>query len=298
MNLFLLLIFWTLWITVTEKDYYVFLVSPHLAGFEDCTFFKVHSPVTENKAIEGYSQETHWGKTGFFFFSKHVHTQTPLRISWIVQNTFFHASLSSTFVILGLVHCRVIFIVWCFPFDFHLSWMNSTWQLTEKKSFHLFHQLYCWLVDYRLSASIFGEDEVDSVSRTWCLSCHGDTVVEHRLVSFTRALTCDSACLANYSPCYPFPWHTHFVPHSNSSGRSSDSVPLSRSLPSFFYFWHQTFWARRSQHNVNYSAWLARGWEQIINRRWSQAISYGWLWLNTNAQNHFQTHTNIRFHYL
>lgn len=45
-----------------------FLVSPHLAGFEDCTFFKVHSPVTENKAIEGYSQETHWGKTGFFFF--------------------------------------------------------------------------------------------------------------------------------------------------------------------------------------------------------------------------------------
>lgn len=80
---------------------------------------------------------------------------------------------------------------------------------------------------------------------------------------------------------------------------SSDSVPPHPACsPRSLYFWHQTFWARRPQHNVNYSAWLARGWERIINRRWSQAISYGWPWLNTNAQNHFQTHTNIRFHYL
>lgn len=184
----------------------------------------------------------------------------------------------------------------------HLTFIWAEWIVLDswpKKIFSSFPSTLLLTCGLQTQCEhLFGEDEVDSVSCTWCLSCHGDTVVEHRLVSFTRALTCDSACLANYSPCYPFPWHTHFVPHSNSSGRSSDSVPLSRSLPSFLYFWHQTFWARRPQHNVNYSAWLARGWEQIINRRWSQAISYGWLWLNTNAQNHFQTHTNIRFHYL
>lgn len=155
MNLFLLLTFWTLWITVTEKDYYVFLVSPHLAGFEDCTFFKVHSPVTEPKPLKVTARRHIGEKLAFFFFFKTcTHTNTSTDFLNSPKHFFMLLFSSSTFVILGLVHCRVIFIVWCFPFDFHLSWMNSTWQLMEKKSFHLFHQLYCWLMDYRLSASI------------------------------------------------------------------------------------------------------------------------------------------------
>lgn len=66
-----------------------FLVSPHLAGFEDCTFFKVHSPVTENKAIEGYSQETHWGKTGFFFSKTCTHTNTSMDFLNSPKHFFF-----------------------------------------------------------------------------------------------------------------------------------------------------------------------------------------------------------------
>lgn len=125
--------------------------------------------------------------------------------------------------------------------------------------FHPFQQHNCWCVD-RLGARqaplCSAEEEGETVSCTQCLQYHGDTLEAHGLARLQRALPYDSARLVNYSACYPLPlpWHAQFVPHGNSSGSSCDSVPSSHLLPSFLYFWHQTFWARRPQHNVNYSA--------------------------------------------
>lgn len=49
--------------------------------------------------------------------------------------------------------------------------------------------------------------------------------------------------------------HAHCVSHRDCIGSLSDSVPPHASDPPHSpYFWHQTFRARRPQHNVNYSA--------------------------------------------
>lgn len=189
--------------------------------------------------------------------------------------------------------------------DFHFAEWSSIWQLKKKKiqAFHPFHLVYCWLVDHRLSASFSFECwrvggkrflHIVFIVSWWHI---GGIQISKALKSTSMWLSMFGQLLSMLSA--PFFLDTPTLCDIPTVVVACLTLsPHPGSLPLFLYFWHQTFWARRPQHNVNYSAWLARGWERIINRRWSQAISYGWPWLNTNAQNHFPTHTNIRFHYL